>query len=232
MERITKAVCTNRPELIVEIGPGQGALTALLLARAERVVAVEIDPAMIALLDERFTGEEKLTVVAGDVLRTDLAQWGPAVLAGNIPYYITSPILDRIFAARTALREAVLLVQKEVAERLVAEPGSRDYGLLSVRTQVYAEAKYLFKVPPGAFSPPPKVESAVVRLVMRDAVEDQEKFLEFAARCFGHKRKTLRNNLIGYYSKELVEAQPEAGLRGEQLGIAKMRDLMVRLEKG
>lgn len=225
-------MCTNKPELIVEIGPGQGALTALLLARAGRVVAVEIDPTMIALLGERFAGEEKLTVVPGDVLQTDLSQWGLAVLAGNIPYYITSPILDRIFAARAALREAVLLVQREVAQRLVAEPGSRDYGLLSVRTQVYAEAKYLFKVPPGAFSPPPKVESAVVRLVMRDAVEDQEKFLEFAARCFGHKRKTLRNNLIGFYGKELVEAQPEAGLRGEQLSIPMMRDLMTRLENG
>ena len=225
-------MCTNKPELIVEIGPGQGALTAWLLARAARVVAVEIDPTMIALLGERFAGEEKLTVVPGDVLQTDLSQWGLAVLAGNIPYYITSPILDRIFAARAALREAVLLVQREVAQRLVAEPGSRDYGLLSVRTQVYAEAKYLFKVPPGAFSPPPNVESAVVRLVMRDAVEDQEKFLEFAARCFGHKRKTLRNNLIGFYGKELVEAQPEAGLRGEQLSIPMMRDLMTRLENG
>ena len=225
-------MCANRPQLIVEIGPGRGALTALLLAHAERVVAVEIDPAMIALLGERFAGDAKLTVVPGDVLQTDLSQWGPAVLAGNLPYYITSPILDRIFAARTALREAVLLVQREVAERLVADPGSRDYGLLSVRTQVYAEAKYLFKVPPGAFSPPPKVESAVVRLVMRDAIDDQEKFLEFAARCFSHKRKTLRNNLIGYYSKELVEAQPEAGLRGEQLSIPLMRGLMERLEKG
>lgn len=225
-------MCANRPQLIVEIGPGRGALTALLLAHAERVVAVEIDPAMIALLGERFAGEVKLTVVPGDVLQTDLSQWGPAVLAGNLPYYITSPILDRIFAARTALREAVLLVQREVAERLVADPGSRDYGLLSVRTQVYAEAKYLFKVPPGAFSPPPKVESAVVRLVMREAIDDQEKFLEFAARCFSHKRKTLRNNLIGYYSKELVEAQPEAGLRGEQLSIPLMRGLMERLEKG
>ena len=225
-------MCANRPQLIVEIGPGRGALTALLLAHAERVVAVEIDPAMIALLGERFAGEAKLTVVPGDVLQTDLSQWGPAVLAGNLPYYITSPILDRIFAARTALREAVLLVQREVAERMVADPGSRDYGLLSVRTQVYAEAKYLFKVPPGAFSPPPKVESAVVRLVMRDAIDDQEKFLEFAARCFSHKRKTLRNNLIGYYSKELVEAQPEAGLRGEQLSIPLMRGLMERLEKG
>ena len=95
-------MCANRPQLIVEIGPGRGALTALLLAHAERVVAVEIDPAMIALLGERFAGDAKLTVVPGDVLQTDLSQWGPAVLAGNLPYYITSPILDRIFAARTA----------------------------------------------------------------------------------------------------------------------------------
>ena len=229
MERITKAVCRQeRHPLIIEIGPGQGALTALLLDRADHVVVVEIDPLMIDHLRDRFPDHPSLTIHQGDVLKTDLAQWGPAVLAGNLPYYITSPILDCIFAARQVLTEATVLVQKEVAERMVATPGSRDYGFLSVRTQLHAEAKLMFKVPPGSFTPPPKVDSAVVHMKVRQG-ENQEEFLAFAGRCFGQKRKTLRNNLAPYYGKEKIEAQPESGLRAEQMSIAQLRDLMLRL---
>ncbi len=191
-------------------------------------MAVEIDPAMIAALAERFPDQENLLVHEGDVLQTDLAQWGPAVLAGNIPYYITSPILDRIFAARHAITEATILIQKEVAQRLVAQPGTRDYGLLSVKTQLFADAKYLFGVPPGAFRPPPKVDSAVVHLTMKPGA-DREEFLQFASRCFSQKRKTLRNNLAGFYGKEKIEAQPESGLRAEQMSIAQLENLFQRL---
>ena len=183
---------------------------------------------MIAALAERFPDRENLLVHQGDVLQTDLAQWGPAVLAGNIPYYITSPILDRIFAARHAITEATILIQKEVAQRLVAQPGTRDYGLLSVKTQLFATAKYLFGVPPGAFRPPPKVDSAVVHLTMKPG-DDREEFLQFASRCFSHKRKTLRNNLAGIYGKENIEAQPESGLRAEQMSIPQLESLFNRL---
>ena len=137
------------------------------------------------------------------MLKTDLAALaspGRAVIAGNLPYYITSPILDRVFALADRWERAVFLVQAEVAARLAAEPGSRDYGYLSVLTQVYARPRILFEVPRAAFRPPPKVDSAVVLLEPRDAqadwgVADRDAFLRFASDCFRHKRKTLRNNL-------------------------------------
>ena len=143
------------------------------------------------------------------VLGVDLGQWGPAVLAGNLPYYITSPILERIFRARAALQEAVLLIQKEVAERITASPNSRDYGYLTVSSQTYSCPECLFQVKPGMFRPPPKVDSAVIRLTLRPDAPDAEAFLQFAARCFAQKRKTLRNNLAPFYGHDLIDALPE-----------------------
>jgi len=129
------------------------------------------------------------------------------------------------------LERAVFLVQKEVADRLTALPGSRDYGYLSVQTQLLADAEMLFPVPATAFKPPPKVESAVVRLTPRPAigVDDATAFLRFASRCFQQKRKTLRNNLLGAYAKELLGALPEAGLRAEQVPISGLIDIYGRL---
>jgi 16S rRNA (adenine1518-N6/adenine1519-N6)-dimethyltransferase len=165
------------------------------------------------------------------VLATDLAQWGPAVVVGNLPYYITSPIVEKVLALGPLLMRAIFLVQKEVALRLAAAPGSRDYGYLSVATQSTAKVEYLFKVPPGAFSPPPKVESAVVRLTpCEPLVEDAAAFLTFASRCFRQKRKTLRNNLSAFYDKRSIEIQPEAGLRAEQVSIVQLADLHRRLQ--
>ncbi len=171
----------------------------------------------------------KLEVVHADVLQTDLTQWGPAVVAGNLPYYITSPILEKIFNARAVISHAVVLIQKEVAVRLTAPHGSRDYGYLSILCQTYAEAKILFNISPGSFSPPPKVDSAVVGLQLKQDLPDQTAFLTFASRVFRQKRKTLRNNLLQYYPKNVLEAMPEAGLRAEQLTIPQLRDLFERL---
>jgi len=229
VERIAAAVCRSGPRRIVEVGPGKGVLTQRLLATGADVIAIELDPAMVAILRERFPDHPCLTIVEADVLTVDLAQWGPAVLAGNLPYYITSPILDRIFAARAALTEAVLLIQKEVAERLTAAPGCRDYGYLSVITQTYSTPEYLFGVKPGMFRPPPKVDSAVVRLTLRPEAGDAAAFLQFAARCFAQKRKTLRNNLAPFYGHEVVDALPEASLRAEQLSVGALRELYGRL---
>jgi 16S rRNA (adenine1518-N6/adenine1519-N6)-dimethyltransferase len=228
LARLAEAACPAREPLVVEIGPGRGALTECLLARADRVVAIELDPALAAGLRRRFPQVE---VVEADVLETDLSQWGPAALAGNLPYYITSPILERIFAMGAALRRAVVLVQLEVAERLVAKPGTRDYGFLTVETQCFTAPEILFRVPAAAFSPPPKVESAAVRLEPRQAVGDAAGFLEFAGRCFRHKRKTLRNNLLPFYGRQ-VEAWPEAGLRAEQVPLAGLVELYRRVAPG
>ena len=228
LKRIAAAVCPAPEPLVIEIGPGKGALTRHLLERAERLVAIELDPELAAGLEG---SDPKLTVVSADVLATDLAQWGPVVVAGNLPYYITSPIIEKVLGLGSLLTRAIFLVQKEVALRLAATPGSRDYGYLSVATQSTAKVEYLFKVPPGAFSPPPKVESAVVRLTPHELlVEDQVAFLEFASRCFRQKRKTLKNNLSTFYDKSSIEAQPESGLRAEQVSIAQLVDLHRRLQ--
>jgi len=224
LERLAAVVCPGPEELVVEIGPGRGALTEKLLARARRVVAIELDRELAAHLRRKFAADTRLEIVEGDVLSTDLAQWGPVPLAGNLPYYITSPILEKALRARPL--RAVFLVQKEVAQRLSAQPGSRDYGYLTVLTATFARARTLFTVPPGAFRPPPKVESAAVLLEPHaPVVEDPEDFLRFAARSFRYKRKTLRNNL----GAGIVDTWPEAGLRAEQLSLEKFLELYRRL---
>lgn len=229
LARLAEAACPEREPLVIEIGPGRGALTAFLLERAAHVVAIEIDPRLAAELRRKFRDEPRLEVLQADVLETSLVQWGPAVVAGNLPYYITSPILERICAMGSPLKRAVVLVQEEVAQRLIAAPGSRAYGLLTVRTGLFAAPELLFTVPPAAFRPAPKVRSAAVKLTPRPAAEDPGPLLEFAARCFRQKRKTLRNNLAPYYGG-LIERQPEAGLRAEQLSLEQLRALRARLE--
>ena len=138
LARLAEAACPEREPLAIEIGPGRGALTEFLLARADRVVAIELDPELAAGVRRRFPQVE---VVEADVLDTGLSRWGPAVVAGNLPYYISSPILERIFGMGEALRRAVVLVQLEVAERLVAKPGTRDYGYLTIATRLFSQPR-------------------------------------------------------------------------------------------
>jgi len=227
LDRIARAICPTPQPLVIEIGPGRGALTAKLLERAARVVAIEIDRDLVAYLREKFAGDARLEIVEADVLRTDLAQWGPAPIAGNLPYYITSPILER--ALRLRPPRAVFLLQKEVALRLVAQPRSRDYGYLTISTALFADARLVCEVPPSAFRPPPKVDSAVVEFTPRDpGVADTEDFLAFAAHCFHQKRKTIRNNLAGVYGKDVVESWPEAALRAEQLSLPELEEMWRR----
>jgi 16S rRNA (adenine1518-N6/adenine1519-N6)-dimethyltransferase len=229
LQSIADASCEVGAPLVIEIGPGRGALTEPLLARATRVVAIEVDPVLVQYLRQRFAdaiAEDRLVLVEADILKADLAAYGPAPLVGNLPYYITSPILERTFAAGT-IQQAVFLMQAEVATRLCAGPGSRDYGYLSVCAQAQAAVERLFEVPAAAFRPPPKVESAVVKLVPQrhlalDPTGDMAMLLRFASACFRQKRKTLRNNLQGFYPKEHVDALPENGLRAEQLPVAEL----------
>jgi 16S rRNA (adenine1518-N6/adenine1519-N6)-dimethyltransferase len=228
----------SKTPLVIEIGPGKGALTESLLERAERVVAIELDAFFVHYLNQKFLepiAQGRLTLIEGDVLKTDLSAWGPAVIAGNLPYYITSPILEKVFELGDSWTSAVFLMQAEVAERVAAEPGSRNFGYLSVQTQVMSRPEILFPVSRTAFRPPPKVDSAVVRLVRRDAnaefgLTDVPAFLRFASACFRQKRKTLRNNLAPMYGKEIVDAMPEGRLRAEQLGVAQLIALYRRFE--
>ena len=223
LDRIAEAACGEQTDLVVEIGPGRGSLTTHLLQRSKRVVAIEIDTILIHYLQNRFREEPRLTIVDQDVLKSDLGAWGPAVIAGNLPYYITSPILEKVFSAGEAWKRAVFLVQKEVAERITAKPGTRDFGYLSVQTQVNAQAQILFQVGRGAFQPPPKVESAVFSMDRQNPpVADVRGFLEFASGAFRHKRKTLRNNLLDHYTKEQIEKTGLGSERAEQLGVEQL----------
>src|SRR5262249_34737850 len=152
----------------------------------------------------------RLQVVEGDAMEFDWTQWGPGVLAGNLPYYVATAIISKYLAQPGDLKHAVFLIQKEVAERITAKPGTRDFGYLSVECQHMAKAEYLFSVPPGAFRPPPKVDSAVIRLTPRAGAlcEESARFLDFASVCFRQKRKTLRNNLAGRYTREKLDGIP------------------------
>jgi 16S rRNA (adenine1518-N6/adenine1519-N6)-dimethyltransferase len=237
LKRIAEAACPEPVPLVIEIGAGEGVLTAHLGQRAARVIAIEIDPALAGRLTARFALDPRVKVVAGDVLATDLTQWGPAVVVGNLPYYITSPVIERVLAMGKLLEQAVFLIQKEVADRLTAKPGTRDYGFLTVATRLSVETRTLFKVPPGAFSPPPKVDSAVIRMTPRrreddSAAPDPTPLLAFIGLCFRHKRKTLRNNLGGIFPGEVVDELPAAGLRAEQLTPDQFRSLYRKLAGG
>jgi 16S rRNA (adenine1518-N6/adenine1519-N6)-dimethyltransferase len=184
-------------ETVVEIGPGRGSLTDALLARAARVVAIEIDPKLVELLRAKYAHEPRLTIIEADVLDVNLGELagGEYALAGNVPYYITTPILFQALKQPRALR-SVLLVQREVAARMAAEPGADDYGALSVNVQAIAAVEMLFRIPAGAFTPPPRVDSAVVRVTPRaDPVVqagEEALFRIFVQAAFALRRKQMR----------------------------------------
>jgi 16S rRNA (adenine1518-N6/adenine1519-N6)-dimethyltransferase len=225
---------------VIEIGPGHGAITGILAGRCRRLIALELDRALAAELTFRFRDQPHVQVIEGDVLKADLGAWVPdgetADVVGNLPYYITSDILLQLFAAGSAglLARAVLMMQREVADRVSAAPGVRDYGLLSATAQMNAQVENLFTLPPSAFSPPPDVYSTVLRLHFAPRfVElgiDAVGFNEFLRRCFAQKRKTLQNNLraVGYSNDQLAAAWPAsipAQARAESLALEPMAEL-------
>jgi 16S rRNA (adenine1518-N6/adenine1519-N6)-dimethyltransferase len=220
LERIAVAACGEHISLAVEIGPGRGALTEKLLERADRVAAIELDSKLSEYLKARWPALELLEANALDV---DWSRWGAGVLTGNLPYYIATPIVSRYLRRPGLMSQAVFLVQKEVAERITAKPGTREYGYFSVECQFLAKAEYLFTVAPGAFRPPPKVDSALIRLTPKDtgtAGDLVAGFLAFVSVCFRQKRKTLRNNL-----REAYDPAPDISRRAEELTVAEFVDL-------
>jgi 16S rRNA (adenine1518-N6/adenine1519-N6)-dimethyltransferase len=196
--------------------------------RVPRVIAMEMDPALAAQLRDRWPEGSGFELHEGDALSFDWRQWGPGVLAGNLPYYVASAMISKYLAEPGSLAQAVFLIQKEVAERIVAKPGTRDFGYFSVECQYRAKTEYLFTVPPGAFRPPPKVDSAVIRFTPVAAPRSAE-FLEFASICFRHKRKTLRNNLAAHYPKELLDSIPAVSQRAEQLSVGELFQLFSQI---
>lgn len=197
LERIADALGPTQDDVVVEIGPGRGALTDLLSARAKRVVAIELDRDLVPYLRERYREAGNVDVIERDVLEIALgdAAGGDFLLAGNVPYYITTPILFHALERPRATR-AVYLVQREVADRIVAPPGSRIYGALSVNVQALAHAELIARVPAGAFRPPPKVDSAIVRLTPRKdpaiPADQEARFQRLVQDCFGLRRKQMR----------------------------------------
>lgn len=200
VQRIVKALDPRADETIVEIGPGTGALTSALVERAGRVVAVEFDQNLESLLREQFAGLENFKLVMGDALTTDFcAEIQPARqarLAANLPYNISTAILQHLILQRECITEMVVMLQREVVERILAPPGSSERGFLSVIVEAYAETEKLFDVAPGAFRPPPKVWSSVMRLTFRPRIiPNEELFWETVSAGFAQKRKTILNNL-------------------------------------
>lgn len=200
LARIADALGATASDTVIEIGPGRGALTTHLLERAGQVLAIELDRELVPMLAQKWKEEPRFRVVEGDVLEQDLGALagGPYLLAGNVPYNITTPILFHAMRRPRPTR-AVYLVQKEVADRVVAAPGSEAYGALSVNVQALAHAELLFNVAARAFTPPPKVESAVIRIVPRAepllSPEEEEPFRLLVQGAFGLRRKQMRRVL-------------------------------------
>src|SRR3954465_6135060 len=209
--RIADALQLTGGETVLEIGPGRGALTDLLADRAGRLIAIEYDRALAQMLRQRYARRGNVLIAEADVLEVSLGELaaGPYVLAGNVPYYITTPILFHALTPPRADR-AVYLVQREVADRLSAAPGTKEYGALTVNVAVVARAETLFRVPAGAFSPPPRVESAVVRITPLAtplvAPQEERPLRSLVQSAFGMRRKQMRRVVRSLYALDAPAA--------------------------
>jgi 16S rRNA (adenine1518-N6/adenine1519-N6)-dimethyltransferase len=247
LKRISDAIGIEPGDEVVEIGPGTGHLTGMLLrTKLAKLTAFEIDERAVPELRSQYESEgERFTVLEQDILTVDLrtiAAPGKKIkVAGNIPYYITSPILFKLIEEREAISQAVLLVQLEVAERLVASPRTKAYGIPTVIANFFGEVEFLFKVRAGAFKPPPNVDSAVIRInferpyFVRTGEQppkgfEPQAFQKFIRGLFRMRRKTIRNNLKGLVADAGLSAVSPAvlGQRAEELAIGELIDLFVK----
>lgn len=236
VQRIVEALGDVSSRTVIEIGPGRGVLTDVLARRARRVIGIELDRVLAAQLRMRYATRGNVEILESDFVTAefpsivgrrpgplhDLRPTQPETVdvIGNLPYYITSDIVLRILELHQNIERAVIMVQREVADRIAAKPGSREYGLLSATAQLFARVEKLFTLPPGAFSPPPEVHSTVIRLTMAPRVEElrieEEPFIAFLKLAFAQKRKTLANNLRGHFEAAAIRtALKEAGLRAD-----------------
>ncbi len=245
--RIADALGDLSNRTVIEIGPGHGSITSILARRAKRLVCVEIDGGLVAELRFKFRNLSNIEVLEADILDTDLAslvgEGEHAVVVGNLPYYITSDILLHLAEQAGVIALAVVMMQREVADRVAALPGTRDYGLLSVSVQMSAQANALFTLPPEAFQPAPDVYSTVLRLSMRSryqelGVLDREAFTRFLRCCFAQKRKTLGNNLRAAgeapdrIAGACAAAQVSSTARAEELTVEELAALFRSLPEG
>jgi 16S rRNA (adenine1518-N6/adenine1519-N6)-dimethyltransferase len=243
--RIFKILRPGANESWIEIGPGHGEMTQLLVGDGRRVVAIEADARLAEDLQNKIESHERewpnVEIISADVLTVDFQKLltGNFQVYGNLPYYITSPILHHLFDYAGQILSIHIVIQLEVAERIASRPGRREYGYLSALCQFYAKSEIALRIPPGAFRPPPRVKSALVRMTLpgeRAAlnISDEKRFLEFVQGCFGQKRKTLRNNLRSLASDQQIHrAIRDCGLRpdarAEQLTLAQFASLFAGL---
>ena len=224
IEDIVDAVNPARDDLVVEIGPGLGAITRPLLARLNHLHVVEIDRDIIARLRRTFTATQ-LTIHEGDALAFDFAALGtPLKIVGNLPYNISTPLLFHLASFGTQVTDMHFMLQKEVVDRMVAEPGTTDYGRLSVMLQYRVYMERMLDVPPEAFDPPPKVDSAVVRMIPHPTLphqaQDEQQLAHIVQVAFAQRRKTLRNNLKGVLDDEgFASLGIDPGIRPENLPV-------------
>jgi 16S rRNA (adenine1518-N6/adenine1519-N6)-dimethyltransferase len=255
--RIVDALGDVSQGTVLEVGPGRGIITSLLAPRTRRLIAIELDRVLAAQLRMKFALRPSVEIIEGDILAIDFSTlFGPKPgstrpgiefkpepvhVVGNLPYYLTSDILLRLFEQRQYFQTIVIMVQREVADRLAAAPGSRDYGLLSATAQLYTRVESLFTLAPGAFSPPPKVHSTVVRLTLAPRLDNlrvrEEEFINFLKLSFGQKRKTLWNNLKLQYAPDVLRnalenAAVKPTVRAEALSLEKSASLFRALQAG
>lgn len=249
LEGIIDTAEITKDDFVLEIGPGIGTLTQYLATYAGRVCAVEIDRALLPILEDTLSGWDNVTVLNADILKTDIRAiaekengGAPLKLCANLPYYITTPILMGLFESGAPFSQLTVMVQKEVAERMIAEPGSKTYGALSLAVRYYTDPEISFIVEPESFMPRPKVESAIVHMKRHStppvSVKDEKMLFDVIRASFNERRKTLQNGIANYagfsYSKEQVgEALDKCGLertvRGEKLSLeefARLADVL------
>lgn len=254
--RIVDALGDISQDTVLEIGPGRGILTSLLATRARRLIAVELDRVLAAQLSLKFAMARNVEIIEADILAIDFDSFfgpkpglgrpgievkpQPVKVVGNLPYYVTSEILLRLFKFSKHFESIVIMVQREVADRIAAEPGGRDYGVLSATTQLYAQVEKLFTLPPEAFTPPPKVYSTLLRLTIDPQMEKLgvagDGFIDFLRLSFGQKRKTLWNNLKTRFpgtelKRALAEARVKPTVRAETLSLGESAAVYRALRK-
>lgn len=254
LTKITETADLSKEVNVIEIGPGIGSLTQYLLEEAAEVMAFEIDKSLIPILEETMAPYDNFTLVSEDILKVDLLSEIqkfknpnlPIKVVANLPYYITTPILMHLIESKIPFSEFVVMMQKEVADRIAASPKTKAYGSLSIAVQYYMEASVAFIVPRTVFIPAPNVDSAILKMVRREAplveVEDEEWFFKTMHSSFVHRRKTLMNNMQAAFGKEskpeieklLAQAEISPTIRGEALSIeefAKLADALLPLKK-
>lgn len=251
LDKIIEAAGIGKEDFVLEIGPGIGTLTQYLCERAGKVLAVEIDPKLIPILQETLSGYDNIEIIHGDILKQDIQGIAdrynggrPVKVVANLPYYITTPIIMELFESHVPLENVTVMVQKEVAERMQAQPGTKEYGALSLAVQYYARPYLAANVPPNCFMPRPAVGSAVIRLDCLSrtpvAVKDEKLMFRLIRASFNQRRKTLQNGLtnssgLDFSKEEIRQAIQAVGLdpaiRGERLGLEQFAALADELAR-